>query len=103
MLLGRPLPGAEPGARERFLAFTRRLQQYTAPVAAKGIEDTALYRHHRLVSLNDVGGDPEMFGLSVTAFHAASRDRALHWPAHDAVHDRRTTPSARRTCAAAST
>ena len=81
VLLGRPLPGAEPGARERCLAFTRRLQQYTAPVAAKGIEDTALYRHHRLVSLNDVGGDPEMFGLSVSAFHAASRDRALHWPA----------------------
>jgi (1->4)-alpha-D-glucan 1-alpha-D-glucosylmutase len=80
VLLGRPLPGAEPGARERCLAFTRRLQQYTAPVAAKGIEDTALYRHHRLVSLNDVGGDPEMFGLSVPAFHAASRDRALNWP-----------------------
>jgi (1->4)-alpha-D-glucan 1-alpha-D-glucosylmutase len=81
VLLGRPLPGAAPGMRERCLAFTRRLQQYTAPVAAKGIEDTALYRHHRLVSLNDVGGDPEMFGLSVAAFHAASRDRALHWPA----------------------
>ena len=80
VLLGRPLPGAAPGARERCLAFTRRLQQYTAPVAAKGIEDTALYRHHRLVSLNDVGGDPEMFGLSVSAFHAATRDRALHWP-----------------------
>jgi len=81
VLLGRPLPGAGPGARERYLAFTRRLQQYTAPVAAKGIEDTALYRHHRLVSLNDVGGDPEMFGLSVSAFHAATRDRALNWPA----------------------
>ena len=81
VLLGRPLPGAEPGARERYLTFTRRLQQYTAPVAAKGIEDTALYRHHRLVSLNDVGGDPEMFGLSVAAFHAASRDRSLNWPA----------------------
>ncbi len=81
VLLGRPLPGAQPGTRERFLAFTRRLQQYSAPVAAKGIEDTALYRHQRLVSLNDVGGDPEMFGLSVAAFHAASRDRALNWPA----------------------
>ncbi len=81
VLLGRPLPGAQAGTRERFLAFTRRLQQYTAPVAAKGIEDTALYRHQRLVSLNDVGGDPEMFGLSVAAFHAASRDRALNWPA----------------------
>ena len=81
VLLGRPLAGSAAGARERYLAFTRRLQQYTAPVAAKGIEDTALYRHHRLVSLNDVGGDPDMFGLSVAAFHGASRDRALHWPA----------------------
>jgi len=81
VLLGRPLPGAPAGMRERCLAFTRRLQQYTAPVAAKGIEDTALYRHQRLVSLNDVGGDPDMFGMSVAAFHAASRDRALHWPA----------------------
>jgi (1->4)-alpha-D-glucan 1-alpha-D-glucosylmutase len=81
VLLGRPLPGAAPGRVERFHAFTRRLQQYTAPVAAKGIEDTALYRHHRLVSLNDVGGDPDVFGISVAAFHGASRDRAAHWPA----------------------
>ena len=80
VLLGRPLAGAPSGLAERYRAFARRLQQYTAPVAAKGIEDTALYRHHRLVSLNDVGGDPDMFGLSVAAFHAASRDRALHWP-----------------------
>jgi (1->4)-alpha-D-glucan 1-alpha-D-glucosylmutase len=60
--------------------FTRRLQQYTAPVAAKGIEDTALYRHHRLISVNDVGGEPDAFGMSVAAFHAASRDRAQRWP-----------------------
>ena len=80
VLLGRALPGAAEGMRERCRAFTRRLQQYMAPVAAKGIEDTALFRHHRLVSLNDVGGDPDMFGLSVQAFHAASRDRALNWP-----------------------
>ena len=50
-------------------------------MAAKGIEDTALYRHQRLVSLNDVGGDPDMFGLSIAAFHAASHDRSLNWPA----------------------
>ncbi len=80
VMLGRPLPGAPAGARERFAAFTRRLQQYTAPVTAKGIEDTALYRHHRLVSLNDVGSDPDDFGMSVQAFHAATRERALHWP-----------------------
>jgi (1->4)-alpha-D-glucan 1-alpha-D-glucosylmutase len=80
VLLGRTLPGAPADLADGYRGFARRLQQYTAPVAAKGIEDTALYRHHRLVSLNDVGGDPDMFGLSVAAFHAASRDRSLHWP-----------------------
>ncbi len=80
VLLGRPLPGAPAGLGERYRAFARRLQQYTAPVAAKGIEDTALYRHHRLISVNDVGGEPDAFGISVAAFHAASRDRAQHWP-----------------------
>jgi (1->4)-alpha-D-glucan 1-alpha-D-glucosylmutase len=57
-----------------------RFQQFTAPVAAKGVEDTALYRFNRLVSLNEVGGDPEQFGISVNAFHAASTDRAVVWP-----------------------
>ena len=81
VLLGRPLPGAPEGLAARCLAFTRRLQQYTAPVLAKGIEDTALYRHQRLVSLNDVGSEPDEFGLSVAAFHAISRERALNRPA----------------------
>jgi (1->4)-alpha-D-glucan 1-alpha-D-glucosylmutase len=80
VLLGRPLPGAPDGQAARYRVFTRRLQQYTAPVAAKGIEDTALYRHHRLVSVNDVGSEPDTFGISVAAFHAASRDRAQRWP-----------------------
>jgi (1->4)-alpha-D-glucan 1-alpha-D-glucosylmutase len=80
VLLSSPLPGAPPGLAENYRAFARRLQQYTAPVAAKGIEDTALYRHHRLISLNDVGGAPDDFGTAVSAFHGASRDRTQHWP-----------------------
>ncbi|HEY6135189.1 MAG TPA: malto-oligosyltrehalose synthase [Rubrivivax sp.] len=80
VMLGRPPSGAPAGLGERYRVFARRLQQYTAPVAAKGIEDTALYRHHRLVSVNDVGGEPDAFGMSVAAFHAASLDRSLHWP-----------------------
>ncbi len=80
VLLGRPLPGAAAGLGQRYNAFARRLQQYTSPVAAKGIEDTALYRHHRLISVNDVGGEPDAFGMSVVAFHAATRDRAQRWP-----------------------
>jgi (1->4)-alpha-D-glucan 1-alpha-D-glucosylmutase len=71
---------ADASLVEGYRAFTRRLQQFTSPVAAKGIEDTALYRHCRLVSLNEVGGDPDTFGLSVAAFHGASRDRAARWP-----------------------
>ena len=80
VLLGRALPGATTAWVQGCQAFTQRFQQYTAPVAAKGIEDTALYRHHRLISVNDVGGDPDAFGMSLTAFHGASRDSALHWP-----------------------
>lgn len=60
--------------------FTMRFQQVTAPVTAKGVEDTALYRFNRLVSLNEVGGEPDRFGTSVRAFHADARHRALSWP-----------------------
>jgi (1->4)-alpha-D-glucan 1-alpha-D-glucosylmutase len=81
VLLGRVLPGAPAGLAARCLNFTRQLQQYTAPVVAKGIEDTALYRHQRLISVNDVGGEPDEFGVSVAAFHAISRERWQHRPA----------------------
>ncbi|MFZ2650190.1 MAG: malto-oligosyltrehalose synthase [Burkholderiaceae bacterium] len=80
VLLGGPLPGASAGLGERYRQFVQRLQQYTAPVAAKGIEDTAFYRHQRLISVNDVGGDPDAFGTSVAAFHAENRERAQNWP-----------------------
>jgi (1->4)-alpha-D-glucan 1-alpha-D-glucosylmutase len=78
-LLGTPATGDESAA-PAYRDFAMRFQQFTAPVAAKGVEDTALYRFHRLVSLNEVGGDPAQFGISVNAFHAASADRAAVWP-----------------------
>jgi (1->4)-alpha-D-glucan 1-alpha-D-glucosylmutase len=69
------------GARRRqMLEFAMRFQQLTAPVVAKGVEDTAFYRYHRLIALNEVGNDPRIFGFSLKAFHAASDDRAKHWP-----------------------
>jgi (1->4)-alpha-D-glucan 1-alpha-D-glucosylmutase len=74
---------AAPAAGERraeMLAFAMRFQQFTAPVVAKGDEDTAFYRYHRLIALNEVGGNPRRFGLSLKAFHAASEDRARRWP-----------------------
>src|SRR5215218_755938 len=50
-------------------AFVTRFQQTTPAIMAKGVEDTAFYRYARLLALNDVGGDPSRFGLSVDAFH----------------------------------
>jgi len=52
--------------------FVTRFQQTTPAVMAKGVEDTAFYRYVRLLALNEVGGDPSRFGLSVDAFHAAN-------------------------------
>jgi (1->4)-alpha-D-glucan 1-alpha-D-glucosylmutase len=79
-LHGRTLPGAPQGLAERVLNFARKFQQFTAPVAAKGVEDTAFYVYNRLASLNEVGSDPDMFGFPVRAFHGASADRAARWP-----------------------
>jgi (1->4)-alpha-D-glucan 1-alpha-D-glucosylmutase len=57
-----------------------RFQQLTGPAMAKGVEDTAFYRFHRLVALNEVGGDPQEFGLSIADFHRASRATLEHHP-----------------------
>ncbi|WP_028062294.1 alpha-amylase family glycosyl hydrolase [Solirubrobacter soli] len=56
-------------------AFVTRFQQTTPPVMAKGVEDTAFYRYARLLALNDVGGNPSRFSMSVDAFHAANAAR----------------------------
>lgn len=60
--------------------FVTRFQQTTPPVMAKGVEDTAFYRYARLLALNDVGGDPSRFGITVERFHEANALRAEHWP-----------------------
>lgn len=60
--------------------FAMKFQQYTAPVMAKGMEDTAFYSYNRLISLNEVGGDPARFGVSIAAFHHANQERARRWP-----------------------
>src|SRR5215210_3923848 len=60
--------------------FVTRFQQTTPPVMAKGVEDTAFYRYGRLLALNDVGGDPGRFGISLDDFHAANAERAQRFP-----------------------
>ena len=60
--------------------FAMHFQQYTSAVMAKGVEDTSFYRYHRLVSLNDVGGDPLHFGIEPSTFHAEIEKRARNWP-----------------------
>jgi (1->4)-alpha-D-glucan 1-alpha-D-glucosylmutase len=62
------------------IRFVMKFQQTTSPVTAKGVEDTAFYRYHRLVSLNEVGGEPEQFGLSVEDFHKRMWERQARWP-----------------------
>lgn len=60
--------------------WVMRLQQLTGPVMAKGLEDTAFYCFNRLVSLNEVGGDPGHFGMSSDEFHAACAEAQACWP-----------------------
>ncbi|WP_280153928.1 malto-oligosyltrehalose synthase [Piscinibacter sp. XHJ-5] len=79
-LLAEAIEGADDALKERVRRFAMRFQQFTAPVTAKGVEDTAFYRYHRLVSLNEVGGDPGTFGMTLRGFHAANADRAARWP-----------------------
>ena len=74
-------PGEPVAALRRLkLAFARRFQQFTAPVMAKSMEDTAFYRYNRLASLNEVGADPRSFGTTADDFHAASEHLSCSHP-----------------------
>ncbi len=71
---------ASPPRRRELQRFVSRFEQYTAPVMAKGLEDTSFYRYPLLISLNEVGGDPRRFGVEPALFHASNQDRAAHFP-----------------------
>jgi (1->4)-alpha-D-glucan 1-alpha-D-glucosylmutase len=71
-----PLLLEEPAPAE----FVTRFQQTTPAIMAKGVEDTAFYRYTRLLALNDVGGDPSRFGISVDEFHRGNEERARRFP-----------------------
>ncbi len=76
--IGELLVLAHPGEPEA--DFAVRFAQVSAPVMAKGVEDTAFYRYQPLISLNEVGGDPGRFGAPVAEFHQAMAEAARHWP-----------------------
>src|SRR5207247_5267204 len=55
-------------AREAHAHFVLKFQQATGPVMAKGLEDTVFYIYNRLTALNEVGGEPQQFGLNIDTF-----------------------------------
>ncbi|HEY6758166.1 MAG TPA: malto-oligosyltrehalose synthase [Baekduia sp.] len=75
--------------------FVTRFQQTTPAIMAKGVEDTAFYRYVRLLALNEVGGDPGRFGISVEAFHAANAARLPLNLLVSSTHDTKRTGDVR--------
>jgi (1->4)-alpha-D-glucan 1-alpha-D-glucosylmutase len=73
------LPGT-PEAQAEQRHFVMRFQQLSGPVMAKGLEDTAFYLYNRLIALNEVGGDPGVFGLTPADFHRYNREHRRAWP-----------------------
>lgn len=65
--------------KEEWHYFVMRVQQYTGPLMAKGVEDTTFYVYNRLLSLNEVGGSPDRFGISLEEFHQFNRTRQANW------------------------
>ncbi|HUK58781.1 MAG TPA: malto-oligosyltrehalose synthase [Stellaceae bacterium] len=66
-------------SRNSVLRCAMKFQQFSGPVMAKGLEDTAFYRYNRFVALNEVGGNPDVFGISLAHFHEANGVRLKHW------------------------
>src|SRR6266404_2214960 len=89
---GRPVSDEDRQVIERAVAAAKRRNpvieesvfnfvQATGPIMAKGVEDTAFYIYNRLAALNEVGGEPQQFGLSLDGFHERSLNRQRDWPA----------------------
>ncbi|MBR0776451.1 malto-oligosyltrehalose synthase [Bradyrhizobium diazoefficiens] len=98
-------PGRPPHSAPRVRRFALKVQQFTGPMMAKSLEDTAFYQFHRLLALNEVGGDPASRGLTVAAFHETMRTRAREWPhgmTATATHDTKRGEDARARIAALS-
>jgi (1->4)-alpha-D-glucan 1-alpha-D-glucosylmutase len=80
------------------IQWVMKFQQMTSPVMAKSVEDTAFYRFNRLISLNEVGGDPGRFGCSVASFHRHNVEHSHKWPhamLASTTHDTKRSEDAR--------
>jgi (1->4)-alpha-D-glucan 1-alpha-D-glucosylmutase len=93
LLLLEPAVHVLPEQREQRLSFVMTWQQITGPITAKGVEDSALYVYNRLLSLNEVGGNPVLPVNSPSEFHSFLAQRNKDWPStmnatmtHDAKH-----------------
>lgn len=98
-------PGRPPHSAPRVRRFALKVQQFTGPMMAKSLEDTAFYQFHRLLALNEVGGDPASKGLTISAFHDTMQARAREWPqgmTATATHDTKRGEDARARIAALS-
>jgi (1->4)-alpha-D-glucan 1-alpha-D-glucosylmutase len=80
VLLGEWSQTKSKAVQDVCLHFTMKFQQVTAPVTAKALEDTSFYRYNRFVSLNEVGGEPTIFGTSLEKFHQANLERLQKFP-----------------------
>jgi (1->4)-alpha-D-glucan 1-alpha-D-glucosylmutase len=91
-------PGRAAQSPPRVRRFALKVQQFTGPVMAKSLEDTAFYRYHRQLALNEVGGDPSAKALAIDAFHGMMQERAKAWPhgmTATATHDTKRGEDAR--------
>ncbi len=80
VLLTEAAEGHTKTYRRAVFHFAMKIQQFTSVVMAKGMEDTTFYRYNRLVSLNEVGGDPRRFGVTPDEFHQKMEERSQKWP-----------------------
>ena len=100
-----PAENSHPVDEAARLQFVMKFQQCTGPITAKGVEDTAFYIYNRLVALNEVGGEPEIFGETVESFHHHNGERLGSFPdslVATSTHDTKRSEDVRARIAALS-
>jgi (1->4)-alpha-D-glucan 1-alpha-D-glucosylmutase len=105
ILLFRFPENLDEAARQEHAHFVLKFQQSTGPIMAKGLEDTVFYIYNRLAALNEVGGEPQHFGVSVDDFHARNAERQRDWPGSllaTSTHDTKRSEDVRARIAAIS-